>query len=315
MNKTLLLSIQESLELNKPQLSRLIARAPHTYKVYSIPKKSGGTRTVAQPAKETKYVQYWLINNIFNKLPVHSCATAYQTNASIKDNASRHKQNSYLSKFDFKDFFPSIKENDLIAHFSKHLAHYFSGEEFKTMARLSCISGVVTSELYLSIGAPTSPILSNSVMFDFDRAIDTWCKARNISYTRYADDLTFSTNEKNISAEIEPAVCEIIKALDYPRLTLNNKKTIHVSKKHQRRVTGVIINNEGDLSIGRSRKRMISALIHQFRLGKLSEEQTFNLQGLLGFSKDIEPEFIFRMSTKYGNDLIGEIFKIRKSKQ
>lgn len=312
MINSLLPSLLESLELNRAQLARLIARAPHAYKVYSIPKKSGGTRTVAQPAQETKYVQYWLIENIFSKLPVHECATAYKAGASIKENAAKHKSNSYLSKFDFKDFFPSIKEKDLISHFAEYLPSSFSNDDLKILARLSCISDIVTHELHLSIGAPSSPILSNSIMFAFDKAMDEWCQPRGFVYTRYADDLTFSTNEKNRSADLEPAICNTISKLDYPTLKLNTKKTIHVSKKHQRRVTGVIVNNEGDLSIGRSRKRMISSLIHKFSLGQLSEEEKFQLQGLLSFSKDIEPDFIKRMSIKYGNELIREIFFIRK---
>lgn len=312
MTSNLLLAIQESLELDRAQLARLVARAPHTYKVYSIPKKSGGVRIVAQPAKETKYVQYWLINNVFNKLPVHDCATAYKTNASIKENAGRHKRNAYLSKFDFKDFFPSIKEADLIAHFVRHLSDDFSGEDLKTIARLSCIGGVAAEYLHLSIGAPSSPILSNSMLFEFDQFVYSWCKLRGVTYTRYADDLAFSTNEKHISTEIESALRDVIKRLDYPRLKINDKKTIHVSKKHQRRITGVVLNNEGKLSIGRSRKRTISSLIHRFSLGQLSEDEVFGLQGLLGFSKDIEPEFISRMSVKYGNDLVRQIFQFRK---
>lgn len=311
MSGKFILSIQDALELTSSQLLRLIARAPHTYKIYTIPKKSGGTRTIAQPAKETKYIQYWLIDNVFKSLPVHECAAAYKADASIKNNASMHKSNSYISKFDFKDFFTSIKEEDLLRHFSKHISDIFSIDDIKIIARMSCIVGSVSNELYLSIGAPSSPILSNSVMYDFDLEIDTWCKAKNIIYSRYADDLAFSTNEKDVSSDIEPLIRDVIKALDYPKLRINDKKTIHLSKKHQRRITGVVINNDGNLSIGRSRKRMISALIHRFSTGQLSDEEVFNLQGLLGFSKDIEPEFIFRMRKKYGAELISTIFQIR----
>lgn len=312
MSDNLILSIQDALELTRSQLLRLIARAPHTYKVYTISKKSGGTRTIAQPAKETKYIQYWLIDNIFKSLPVHECAAAYKSDASIKNNASRHKSNSYISKFDFKDFFTSIKESDLLNHFSQHISGVFSADDIKIIARMSCISGSVSNELYLSIGAPSSPVLSNSIMYDFDLEIDTWCKSKNIIYSRYADDLAFSTNEKDVSSEIEPLIRSVINALDYPKLCINEKKTIHLSKKHQRRITGVVLNNDGNLSIGRSKKRIISALIHRFSTGQLSDDEIFNLQGLLGFSKDIEPEFIFRMGKKYGAELIGTIFQIRK---
>jgi hypothetical protein len=149
-------------------------------------------------------------------------------------------------------------------------------------------------------------------MFDFDSEIFSWCKENGITYTRYADDLTFSTNLEKISYKIEPVIKEIIGKLDYPILNLNANKTTHVSKKHQRRITGIIINNEGDLSLGRNRKREISSLVHKFSLGILSEDEVFRLQGLLGFAKDIEPLFVSRLRGKYKSSLIDTIFLIRK---
>lgn len=312
MSTSLVSIMQEEFGLSKALLLRLIARAPHAYKVYEIPKKSGGTRLIAQPAKEIKYIQHWLIDNIFNKLPVHECASAYKTGASIKSNASRHKKNKYIAKFDFENFFPSIKLSDLVLHFTKNIGTDFSSDDIENMARLSCIRGGNNKGLCLSIGAPSSPILSNSVMYDFDSAINEWCKSMDVAYTRYADDLTFSTNTAGISSDIETVIKNIIRDINYPALTINAKKTIHLSKKHQRRITGVIINNSGELSLGRDRKRMISALIHRFLSQLLVEDEIFHLQGLLGFSKDIEPDFVFRMRNKYGSQVIDAILQVRK---
>jgi hypothetical protein len=104
MNSSLRKQLQESLGIKESQLNRLIQRAPYTYKVYSIPKRSGGVRVIAQPAKETKFIQHWLIKNIFEKLPIHQCAMAYKEGSSIKKNATVHKNNSYITKFDFKGF-------------------------------------------------------------------------------------------------------------------------------------------------------------------------------------------------------------------
>jgi RNA-directed DNA polymerase len=149
-------------------------------------------------------------------------------------------------------------------------------------------------------------------MHEFDEKIFQWCRSQQITYTRYADDLTFSSNTKEVCLLIEAAIQEIVRGLPYPRLRINDKKTIHLSKKNQRRITGVVINNEGNISIGRERKRTISALIHQYCLGNLPKEKIYNLQGLLGFSKDIEPEFILRMRKKYGSTVIDDIFQVRK---
>ena len=304
--------LQSSLGISEYLLNRLVQRAPYSYKVYTIPKRSGGQRTIAQPAKETKFIQHWLIQNIFSQLPVHECASAYKVGASIKKNANAHKSHSYITKLDFKDFFPSITSNDLVKHLSIHLGNSLGTQDIQDIARISCIRLPGKSDLCLSVGAPSSPVLSNSIMFGFDSEVFAWCNKNGITYTRYADDLTFSTSTKNVSSDIEPFVRGIVQKLAYPSLSLNSKKTTHLSKKHQRRITGIIINNEGNISLGRNRKREVSALIHKFSLGILPEPEIFRLQGLLGFAKDVEPLFVARMRGKYTSKLIEEILQKRK---
>lgn len=305
--------MQESLGIGEEQLTRLIQRSPHTYKVYDIPKRTGGVRTIAQPARETKFIQHWLIKTIFARLPVHECATAYSEGSSILKNAMAHKDNSYVAKFDFKNFFTSIKFDDLVLHFSRHLANHVCADDILLIARVSCIRPKTSSELCLSVGAPSSPILSNSVMYEFDSAVARWCKEQNIVYTRYADDLTFSTKEKGVSSQIEPFVRDVVRGMAYPTLRFNNQKTTHLSRKYQRRITGLIINNDGNVSLGRDRKREISALIHRFSLGLLAKDEIYRLQGLLGFAKNVEPLFVSRMRGKYRSELIEEILQIRKT--
>ncbi|WP_367848757.1 retron St85 family RNA-directed DNA polymerase [Rhodoferax sp. WC2427] len=301
----------DTFGLSEENFDRLVTRSPHSYKIYTIPKKSGGVRTIAQPAKEIKFLQRWLIENVFSKLPIHDCASAYKTGASIKSNANAHKENEYISKFDFENFFPSIKHSDLTKHFKNHLEKNIHPDDIKTVTRLCCIRPKGGGVLCLSIGAPSSPILSNSIMHEFDTQVNNWCKTKKITYTRYADDMTFSTNTKNASAEIELKIQQFTENISYPSLKLNSNKTIHLSKKFQRRITGVIINNDGQLSIGRDRKRLISSLIHKFTLGKLQNQDIFQLQGLIGFSKDIEPDFIKSMKKKYGSQVVDGILSIR----
>lgn len=305
-------ALQESLGLTEVQLNRLIVRSPHTYKVYTIPKRTGGSRTIAQPAKETKFIQHWLIKYVFCHLPVHACASAYQAGSSIKKNADAHRSQRYLSKFDFKNFFTSIKSDDLIKHMIRHLNAILEVDAINDAARISCIQLKAGDKLCLSIGAPSSPLLSNSLMFEFDSLVSDWCAKENVIYTRYADDMTFSTNVKNKSGEIEKFIRAVTKEINYPVLRFNTKKTISLSTKHSRRVTGIVINNEGNLSLGRDKKREISALIHKFSLSKLPADEICRLQGLLGFANDVEPDFLSRLNKKYSNELIHRILIIRK---
>lgn len=304
--------IQTALGLRFDQLERLVVRAPYAYKVYTIPKKSGGVREIAQPAKETKLLQRWLIDNVFCDLPVHAQATAYKRGASIKINAEAHAQSKFLSKFDFHSFFPSILEADVAAHLREMLGEKLTIDEIKWIARVSCIRRKDDSKLALSVGAPSSPILSNSIMFEFDCVMVDWCESNKIIYTRYADDLVFSTNVKDGFKSIEPIILQALSMLRYPALRLNAKKTIHVSKRNQRRVTGLILNNEGVVSLGRERKRIISSKIHKFSLGVLEESKVYVLQGLLGLAVDVEPSFVSSMRLKYGNDVLDAILRKRK---
>lgn len=303
--------VSESLAISGLDVVRLIIRAPHTYKKYEIDKKSGGKRLIAQPAKETKIIQRLLMVDLFDLLPVHDCAVAYKEGASIKKNAERHKENQFLSKFDFNDFFGSITESDVSTHLTYWFSEKITEQSVRDVARVSCIKHKDAGSLCLSIGAPSSPVLSNSIMYSFDVAVEEWCLKRAITYTRYADDLTFSSNEKGISTKIEPFLISLLADLPYPSLSLNAKKTIHVSKKHQRRITGLVINNDGVVSLGRERKRLISSMIHRYTFGLLDDDAVLHLQGLLGFAEDAEPLFVSRMRGKYGGKAIAELLRRR----
>ncbi|WP_439503232.1 retron St85 family RNA-directed DNA polymerase [Methylophaga sp.] len=297
----------EDLPLSRQELLSLIKIAPHSYKLYEIPKRSGGTRTIAQPSKSTKFLQYWLIENIFKKLPLHQSAMAYVSGGSIRKNAEQHSHNPYITKFDFKDFFVSIKGADIKEHAVHWLSNELGEEDLNIIERLSCIKRKGSERYSLSIGSPSSPLLSNSIMFAFDTYVNDWSVKNQVIYTRYADDMCFSSNIKGKSFEIEGVIREALRSISYPKLRLNHKKTTHLSKKHQRRITGLVISNEGDVSLGRTRKRILSSLVHKYKLGLLNKDSVSNLQGYLAFAQDVEPSFLKRLANKYGQESIDQI--------
>ena len=102
------------------------------YKVYQIPKrgkdKREKSRIIAQPSKELKFIQKYVIENYFSILPVHPSALAYKKGTSIKKNAVAHSKSSFLLKMDFKNFFPSIKPADFTQHIRKYI-NDFSNED------------------------------------------------------------------------------------------------------------------------------------------------------------------------------------------
>lgn len=288
-------------------VKKMASKAPYSYKKYTIPKNTGGHRLIAQPAKETKYLQYWVLDNIIRNLPIHSCANAYLEGRSIKTNASQHKDNRFLAKFDFKNFFPSITAEDFICHLNKYGKDEYSEDDIELLTKILFIADKHMKNYHLSIGAPTSPALSNTILFDFDKMLAEHCESQNITYTRYADDLAFSTNEKNKLFELPEIICSTINQLKYPQLSLHPQKQVFTSKRFNRTITGIVISNEGKLSLGRKRKRKYSSLIHKFKLGLLSDAETRELAGTLAFCQHIEPDFIERMKNKYGADVVASI--------
>lgn len=310
-HKSLINQLSGDLGVPREDIERIVRTAPHRYKVFTIPKrKPGEFRTIAQPSYELKVLQRWLVANLISKLPVHPSAMAYKVGAGIRDNACRHVGNSYLMKLDFRQFFPSIKPRDLFLHLNEYCEERFSDADLDTIKRLFFWKRGYVGDYELCIGAPSSPAISNTVMFKFDDALTAYCNRMEVTYTRYADDLTFSANVSKNLPEVLSFVRGIIINARYPKLELNEDKTVFVSKRSKRVVTGLILSSQGDVSLGRERKRLISARIHAYLMNKLSHEEALKLKGHLAFALDVEPEFIGRMRSKYGDAVIAGIFAV-----
>lgn len=303
----------DSLEISVENLLMFLLNAPKMYKVYRIPKRTHGYRVIAQPTKQLKEYQRKFINIFLPYLPVHEYAMAYQKNKNIQHNAEIHKNNSYLLKMDFENFFNSITPALFWNEWENINPYIFDENEKNLFSRLLFWNPnrkrTQRENLILSIGAPSSPSISNFVMYRFDKLITQYCLNKNINYTRYADDLTFSTNTKNILYQIPAEVSKNLNLLFGNKLRVNNSKTVFSSKAHNRHVTGITITNNNKLSLGRERKRYIRALVHQYKCAQLEKADIQYLKGLLNFCKSIEVSFIHSLAQKYGNEILKNIMK------
>ncbi|SUX55043.1 Retron-type reverse transcriptase [Chromobacterium vaccinii] len=235
---------------------------------------------------------------------------AYRAGIGIKENAAIHSKSPYLLKMDLENFFNSI--GDVV--FWREWAAFFDlpNEHEKSYINqlfFWCPSKLHHGKLILSVGAPSSPVISNFVMFRFDAIVTELCKETNIHYTRYADDMTFSSNKKGALFEIPAKIEETLNATFGGLLRVNKRKTIFSSKAHNRHVTGVTINNNGDLSIGRKQKKYIKHLVHSFSIGTLTKEDLNYLAGYLSYAKHIEPSFLLSLSEKHSLALIEKIMR------
>jgi RNA-directed DNA polymerase len=309
----LLNTISRELFIPLGDLRYLALSAPYRYKVYEIKKRQPmKTRTIAQPAREVKRLQYWVISAILKQFPIHSAALAYRKGKSILSNARPHAKKKFLLKLDFKDFFHSIKASDFQQLLTQNMPNLIEPSDLGYLCRILFWKDKQSGDLILSIGAPSSPLLSNIMMYEFDRRVEAYCRSIGVTYTRYADDLTFSTNKRQILTGVAVEVDRICHDLPFPRLRLNTDKTVHASKATSRRVTGLILSNAGRVSIGHRRKREIHAAVHHFKFGKLNADKTSALVGMLAFVNSVEPSFLRVLTKRYGRSVMKSLFQLKR---
>ena len=287
-------------------VERIIATAPARYFVFQIDKRTGGKRTIAQPARELKAIQHYILREKLSLFPVHECSTAYMSGNSIAKNASVHVTSSLILKMDFEGFFPSIRVNDWSRFAKRHPINevdlsdiilysklLFWGEERKS-----------TIPRCLSIGAPTLPALSNILLFDLDTELSQYAARLGVRYTRYADDITVSGDEPKPVSEFERLARRAVEKQKSPALRFNESKRRLFTKGGRRTVTGLVITPDRRVSFGRERKRTISAMLHHLSLERLNNDNKALLKGLLGFCISVEVSFVENLRLKYGGALI-----------
>lgn len=302
-------ALSEKLLLSEEEIMSYLATAPFRYKKYRIPKRgSEETRLIAQPAKPLKFIQKMALEILKDVLITSEYSMAYRAGVGIRDNALKHASHSYILKMDFKNFFLSITP--------KLLFSCLNTDGFPlTEKNVKVISGVFfwklrrNSPLRLSIGAPSSPMISNYVMRLFDEKIGEISRNHGVTYTRYADDITFSTNKRNILFAFPEIVKAVLKETTGGSIKVNSAKTVFSSKAHNRHVTGVTLTNQGALSVGRSKKRLIRAQVHQFILGLLGRDETCRLIGHIAFVEHIERGFLLALEKKYGSESMRRLFE------
>jgi hypothetical protein len=242
-------------------------------------------------------------------LKIHPCAVAYRKEKSILDNAKRHAGLGPILKMDFANFFPSITNLDWIKY-CRETACLTDEDDVLATASLLFRQERRSGRLRLAIGAPSSPAISNALMFSFDDQISKIVAEDKVVYTRYADDLTFSAPRTGHLKDVVKNVRRVLKGLSHPKLSINEDKTVVATRKYRRNVTGLILANDGRVTIGRRRKRLLSAMVHRADSDLLTAEQLQYLAGYLAFASSIEPEFMSRLERRYGEALL---FRIRRT--
>ena len=254
-------------------------------------------RNITAPNEELKREQKRILKEVLNNIKVSDRAFGFIQNKDIKKNAQEHLGAKWILEIDLKDFFDTItKDNVKQALINNHI----EPEEAEYIATITTRYGTTPQ------GAPTSPMLSNIVCKPMDKKIKALATKYNCVYTRYADDITISTNDKEngyaILQEVKPQLQSIIHKYGFK---INGSKTHTVGEHRSQNVTGVVINftdNErGEVFSPRKKRENFKALLHNalkdIKAGNITTFEELNskyksyheLQGYANFLYQINP--------------------------
>ncbi|MEC7564927.1 MAG: reverse transcriptase family protein [Planctomycetota bacterium] len=238
-----------------PGVGSALSRHTPQYKTVEISKRSGGKRILHIPDRETKKLQRTMLNNLLNRLPVHSSVTGFRQGKSIVDNAAPHVGREVIVKLDIKEFFPSTSVERVQNAFQ---GAGFDWKSAEILVKLSCFEGGLPQ------GAPTSPAISNYVNKNMDRRLELAARKVGAVYTRYADDITYSLasySRKHVHHLLQVTGL-ILKKYGYQ---LNNSKKRIIRAHRQQRVTGLVVNER--VNLPRTTRRWLRAVYHRLRTG------------------------------------------------
>ena len=290
------------VEVNR--LEEILNNVSGHYQEFWMRKRSGGYRMISAPDKDLQAIQSTIYSRILSSVTiVHPAAVGCRCGRSVVDNAAPHLGKRSVLKMDIHDFFGSIRSPRVRQTFKKI---GYPENVSKVLGALCCL------HRHLPQGAPTSPALSNIVGYEMDRKLAALAAEYGLTYTRYADDLTFS-GDVFPKEQIIPQVKRIIRD---EKFEPNHKKTHFMNQSSRKIITGVSVASGVKLTIPKSKKREIRKNVyfiltkglaeHQRRIGSHDPAYLKRLIGMLCYWRAIEPD------NTYASDSIAALKRLEK---
>ncbi len=256
-----------------PKIISQIANAPaRHYRSFLIAKKSGDSREISSPRVFLRVIQWFLDDFILCHLPVHNAVNSFAYGRSVLTNALPHVGQPFVGTIDIEDFFGSVTDKSVL-----ELLQSFGFRKHEA----TLIAALTTKNGSLPQGAPTSAVLSNAVLYDFDEKLTLLCAASGASYTRYADDITISAATRG---EVSKCLAVARGMLAKAGLRINESKTRISSQGSQQNVTGVVVNDRAQPS--RLKRRRLRAKFHNAKLSEsVTTKEIASLRGHLSYMK------------------------------
>lgn len=255
------------LEITAVELKHVLYRLDRSEKYFHffVPKRRGGTREISAPCRQLKFVQRRLCEALSCIYVPKACVHGFARGRSIVGNAKTHTAQRYVLNIDLKDFFPAINFGRVRGMFIGR-PHTMPPCVATILAQICCTDS-------LPQGAPTSPIISNMICARMDSELARFAGSHRCSYTRYADDLTFSTScvkfpesvavndpSDESSINISPELAGIIQDNGFE---INADKITFRKRFRRQEVTGFVTNKTQNVK--REHIRQIRAMLHAWK--------------------------------------------------
>jgi RNA-directed DNA polymerase len=260
-----------------PKLITAMARFQRRhYRAFMLRKKTGGERTIFAPRVFLKTIQRYILGSILETRPLPLYVNGFVAGRSIVSNGRMHMAAPYLLNVDIQDFFDSIHEATIRQLFTEF---GFGEHVAKTLA------GLCTYQDSLPQGAPTSPYLANLAFGPTDDEILQLALKLDLTYSRYADDMTFSGRQKIPRGFLN----ELESVLKRYGFKINSAKTRFAGPGQARYVTGLVVNEK--VHPNRELRRKLRAMFHQAKVAPLQYKgRTKELLGWASFVNSYDHE-------------------------
>lgn len=295
------LASAEGLDLSF--LAAVAERRVDAYREFKIPKGSGrSTRTIAAPTPDLAKAQKWILNNMFSGAQASPNSFAYQRGVSVKDCATVHVGARWLVKLDLRDFFSSIDERRVAKIFRLTTTDEATSV---TLAKL-CTRVPLPAHLprrsvlgLLPQGAPTSGMLANLVAHNLDLSLSRLASAQQLRYTRYSDDITFSSKLKFSRGKGERVIRAAREHIAGNNFVMNEKKIRVCPPGSRLLVLGLLVDNE-QVRLTTNFKKTLNWHVYgckRFGITPYSRSQGFlkedeyllHVEGLFAHAMHVEP--------------------------
>lgn len=295
-----------------------------TYRYFNVRKKSGGARTISVPHPQLLIAQKWLAINILSKLSASNYSFAFSPGSSIVECAKKHVESAWLVKMDVKDFFGSISEIDIYRQFRKLKYQPLVAFELSRIVTWpkspavhsprwelnsirSTIAPYIRSEIgCLPQGAPTSPMLSNLVANTLDEKLSDVADRFGVRYTRYCDDLAFSTRRKSFD---RAQAKNLIKMATMAMLPLgfspNEKKTVVIPPGARKQILGLNVNGPTPTLSKEFKSKIRQHLFYLMKNGPATHASNRNFDTIWGLKRHLYglADYAFMVEAEYGKEI------------